>query len=193
MARNSSIKQLPDKLLAQVNFLLTEKGWTIDQVVDYLSEAGHPVSRSAVGRYKQNVDKLGERLRQSREITEALVREIGPHARDGKQGRLLVEILRNLVFDQLAKQMDGEGEDMVTQDFFFLGKALKEMAQAARLDQDFDSKIREKIREEEREKAQKEVAGKVASAGRKAGLSKDVLEQMTQHVFGVTESGKASS
>jgi len=153
----SSLKTLPPAVLAQVNFMITEGGWTIDQIVGYLSEAGHPRSRSAVGRHARNVNEVAAKLRESREVVDALVREMGPQATEGKHGRLLVEILRKLAFDSLLKKMDGEGEDLESQDFFFFAKAMKELSSSVRLEQDYVHKERDRIRAEEAEKLERGV------------------------------------
>ena len=59
-------------------------------------------------------------------------------------------MLRKLVYDHLEAQLlegeDGEGLD--NQGVFFLAKSLKEMSQAARLEQDFEAKVRERVQKE---------------------------------------------
>lgn len=189
MPRPSTIKQLPEKIRAQVDFMLTEGGWTIDQVVDYLAEAGHPRSRSAVGRYKQNLDQVAAKLRESREVVDALVQELGPEAREGKHGRLLVEILRKLAFDSLLKQMDSDDPAMEPGDFFFLAKALREMSAATRLDQDFEEKLRSQVMKEAARKL--ETAEQEARRAGEKGLSAERLAQLRREFLGVRDAGDA--
>lgn len=191
MPRPSTIKQLPEKIRAQVDFMLTEGGWTIDQVVDYLAEAGHPRSRSAVGRYKQNLDQVAAKLRESREVVDALVQELGPEAREGKHGRLLVEILRKLAFDSLLKQMDSDDPAMEPGDFFFLAKALREMSAATRLDQDFEEKLRSQVMKEAARKL--ETAEQEARRAGEKGLSAERLAQLRREFLGVRDAGDARS
>jgi len=171
---------LPEKIKAQVNFLLHEGNWTIDQVVEYLKEAGHPRSRSAVGRHKQHISQWSEKLKQSREITDTLVQEIGPAATDGKHGRLLAECVRSLVFDHLSKKVE-DGEETDAQDFFFLSKALKELSQGIRHDQDFEDKLRQRIEAEQRRK----VADEAATAATEHGLSEGTVEAIKSKILGV--------
>lgn len=164
MSQRSSLTQLPEKILAQVNFMLTDGGWTIADVVEYLSEAGHPKSKSAVGRYKLKLDRVAVRLRESREITDALVRDLGEASAQGKQGRLLVEMARSLVFDLLMKLQDEEAE-LDTKDVAFLGKGLAELGKALRLDQDFEDRIVERAAKEAREAAAAAVQETVGEMG----------------------------
>ena len=177
----SSIKTLPDAVLKQVNAALAAGRLTLDDIAAMLRQAGHPRSRSALGRYKKQLDRVGAQLRQSREITEALVAELGPAAGDGKQGRLLVEILRKIVMDQLVDRLDDEGGGLEPRDVMFLGRALKELSQSTRLDQDFDVKNAERIAKHERDKAVKAVE-KVARGG---GLDPATLKRVREEIYGV--------
>lgn len=185
MAAKSSIKTLPKPILAEVNRLLTDELATIDEVVAHLEELGHRRSRSAVGRYKQDIDKVAEKLRRSREIAGALVKEIGPAAAEGKTGRLLVEVLQSIAFDHLMHQADSDapGTPMESQDFFFLAKALKEMASAQKIEVDRELTIRKEVA--------KELLGKVEEAAAEAsesgepGLSAERLAQLREDFLGV--------
>jgi len=174
----------PPAILAQVNFMVAEGEWTIDDIVAYLADAQQPRSRSAVGRHAQKVEKAARRLRESRQITEAVVAEMGDAAVAGKQGRLLVEITRTLVFDMLDKFEDGA---MDPQSVAFLGKGLKDLAAAARHDQEFESKIRAQVAQEEREKALaavEEVAAE-AVANNEPGFSAETVDAIRRQIMGV--------
>ena len=166
MGRKSSLRRLPPEILQEVNRLLSEGRATLAEILEHLRGMGvETVSLSALGRQKQKIDKVAAKLRQSREIVDALVEKAGPSAAEGKQGRLLVQMLRKLVYDHLEAQLlegeDGEGLD--NQGVFFLAKSLKEMSQAARLEQDFEAKVRERV--------QKETVKAVEDSAREAGLS----------------------
>lgn len=156
MGRKSTLRRLQPEIQAEINRILSEGRLTLDELLEHLRGIGvEGLSRSALGRQKQKIDKIAAKLRQSREMTEALVREIGPAVEEGQQGRLLVEVLRRLVFDHLEKRLtseDEESQDIDNQGFFFLAKAIKEMSQANRLDQDFEAKVRERIQKETEKK-----------------------------------------
>ena len=77
MGRPSSIDQLPEEIRAEIG-RLRGMGWTIDQILEKLRELlDSAPSRSALGRHIAGMDKLGERMRRSRQVAEALVRELG--------------------------------------------------------------------------------------------------------------------
>ncbi|MDE1149709.1 MAG: DUF3486 family protein [Azospirillaceae bacterium] len=143
MAKQSSLKSLPPKVLDQVNKMIGAGGWTFDDLVEYLAEAGHPRSRSSIARYGKNYGAVAAKLREGREVTAMLVEEMGPQAAEGRQGRLLVEILRRVASDRLMQQLADGGQDADTKDLMMLARMLKDMSAAARYDQDFETKARE--------------------------------------------------
>lgn len=191
MPRPSSLKSLPPGILAAVNRLLAEETATLDEIVAKLEELGHPRSRSALGRHSLRIKRVGRRLRQSREITEALAREMGDAATQGRQGRVMVELARTLVFDMIerltdideaAGTVDDDGNPrqpvINPRDAAFLGKGLAELSRALRYDQDFETKVREAVREEERERA----AAAVKKGGERAGLSAEALRLIEEEL-----------
>ena len=180
MPRKSSIKSLPEDVLARLNFLLAEDAMTLDELVAWLDGRGHPRSRSALGRHKKNVERAAARLRQSREMTAALARELPEAAMQGQQGRMIVEMARSLLFDMLM-QMDDDALD--PKSAAFIGKAAVELSRALRLDQDFETKIREQAAREEREKAAK-AAG---AAAIEAGLSDEAADLIRRRILGVRD------
>lgn len=180
MSQKSSIKTLPADILARLNFLLSEDAVTLDQVVAWLDEIGHPRSRSAVHRHKQTSEKVAARLRQSREITEAVARELGDSATQGKQGRLLVEMTRAHVFDFLMELEEGA---LDPQSIAYLGKGLAELGRALRFDQDFELKLRELVARELVAKLDGAVE-QAARAGEK-GLSTERIAQLRRDFLGV--------
>ncbi len=189
MPRKSSIKSLPSEILTEVNHLLGDDLATLDEIVAQLQGMGHERSRSALGRHKQQLDKVASKLRRSREMANALVKEIGPDAAEGKTGRMLVEILQSLAFDFLMKRAGDDGgdeqEDMVALDFARIGKALKDMASAQKIDVDRELKIRQETAKKASETAEKAVK----EVGRKHGfkLPKEALTAIREQVYGIVD------
>lgn len=179
MGRKSSLRRLPPEILQEVNRLLSEGRFTLDELLEHLRGMGvETVSRSALGRQKQRIDKVAAKLRQSREITASLVQELGANSTEGEQGRLLVETLRGMIYDHLeARIVEGELGD--PKSFMALARTLKDMAQANRLDQDFEAKVRERV--------QKETVRAVEDATREAGLSAETVEAIKSRILGVKD------
>lgn len=189
MTRTSTIKSLPPDILAEVNRLLGDELATLDEIVSRLRDMGHERSRSALGRHKQNLDKVAAKLRRSREMADALVKEIGPDATEGKTGRMLVEILQSLAFDFLMKRAgddESTGEDreeMVALDFARIGKALKDMAAAQKIDLDREVKIRREAADQA--VAATEKAAERVEKERGVKLDADTLRVIREEIYGI--------
>ena len=86
MARKSSIDLLPAEIRDALNDLLRDPAISqlkATQRVNELLEAEgqEPVSKSAVNRYSQRMDAIGEKMRQSRQIADMWIGKLGnqPH------------------------------------------------------------------------------------------------------------------
>ena len=89
-------------------------------------------------------------------------------------------MLHLLGYDHLEKNLLSEEDDGPDNEgFFFLAKAIKEMSQAARLEQDFETKIRDRV--------QKETVKAVESSAREAGLSAETVEAIKSRILGVKD------
>lgn len=177
MGRKSTLRRLPPEIQTEINRILSEGRLTLDELLEHLRSIGvEGVSRSALGRQKQKIDKMAANLRQSREMAEALIREVGPSAAEGEHGRLLVSSLRGMMLNYLAQAEEGDADP---KSFMALARSLKDMAQANRLDQDFEAKVRERI--------QKETVKAVEDSAREAGLSAETVEAIKSRILGVKD------
>ena len=184
MPRKSSVRKLPKEFRSEVDRLLRDGRHTLDEILAHLRTLGNgDISRSALGRYKKDFDTVAKRLRESREVVEQLTVELGPQVTEGRHGRLLVESLRALTFDVLLPKLHGEETD--TKELFFLAQSIKAMSQAARQDQDFETKIREQAAAE----AKRSAASAAEDVGREQGLSAQTVEAIKASILGVAEAG----
>lgn len=166
--------------LAEFQRLLATGRLTIDGLTIWLEGKGYEISRSAVGRYAQRFEEIAADLRESRQMTEGLVAELGDAAAQGKQGRLLVELARTLVFRLMTKLRE-DGASVSTKDVAMLGKGLAELARALRLDQDFETKVAERAAREERERN----AQTAATAAVDAGASEEQVAFIRAKILGI--------
>lgn len=161
MGRKSSLRRLPEEILEEVNRLLSGNRATLDEILSHLRGLGvDQVSRSALGRHKQRLDKVLDRLRQSREIADTIAQKLGPDAVEGRQGRALVQLLSALAGDYLMRRLDSPEDDMEAKELMALARAVKDASQASRYSQDYELKIREQV--------EKEVKSKLEAAARQA-------------------------
>lgn len=168
MPRQSTIKRLPMKVRDRIGQLL-DQGRTLDEIMDHLAAMEVEVSRSALGRYKQHIDKVSERIRRSREVAEALVRNFG-EAPESKTARLNIELMHGVIQDILSQAPEGEDNEGVTltldpKDAMMLAKGLDHLASASKKDADLLDKLKEQAR--------KEAAEAVDAVAEKQGLSQE--------------------
>jgi len=181
MARPSSIDRLPDQVREQIG-ALRRQGSTIDEIMAKLGEllaGAETPSRSALGRHVKRIDVLGDRIRASREMANALVDRLGDDG-ENKMLRLNAELLQSALMDLLVSE-DGEPVTLEAKDAAFLATALQRIAGATKTDADLTLKIRE-----EAERKAKVAAVKAAeTVGRERGLSSDTIQAIRAQILGV--------
>ena len=178
MGRKSSIKLLPSDLRDQVNKMLAED-WSLDDIVEARKEAGHPRSRSALGRYKKKIDAVAEKMEESRVAAEALASEIGADNLQSKQARVLVELFQSFLFRGLISRMENKDKDEAAsaKDAMMLARAIKDAVSAQKIDAERELKIRREVADKAADAAE--------SAAREAGLSAERAKDIREKVLGV--------
>lgn len=188
MPRPSTIDLLPEHLREQIKAWINDPGITqlsvVDRtnaIIDTINDArpdGEPlphVSRSSVNRYAQRYARIGEKMRQSREVASHLM--AGIEFDDSSQvDKLIQESVRTLIFD-VSSQM-AESDDPVSP------KVITQLALATKRLQDAGI-VREKreraIRQDEREAA----AEKVEALGKSNGLTADTVAAIKAEILGL--------
>jgi hypothetical protein len=180
MGRVSSVKLLTKELRELISDL-HDGGVTLDQILAKLRELGvDSISRSALARYTVDIDKVGERLRRSRDMAEVLVKGLGK-APESQTAQLNLELMHSALFDLLAGGEDGEGLQLDPKEAAFLAGALKDLAGAQKTQADFVFKVRQ-----ETAKAVKtEVATAVDSIARQQGLTAETVMAIKAKILGV--------
>lgn len=167
MGRTGKVRRLPPELREQLHAML-DAGHTLDETTAHLKSLGADVSRSGLGRYKQQVDKVAQRLRESRNMADAIMDRMGAQAATGKSGAALIEMLTTLTSDYLLRRLDDPDAEVEVDELRALARAVKERAQAARATQDYDVKLREAARREAEEDLKKAVDAAAREGGPKA-------------------------
>jgi hypothetical protein len=172
-----------DKLPAEIRdaaYGLLRAGKTVDEILAHLQGLGADVSRSGVGRWKKTAEKSMQALKRAQALGEGWAKSLTEDP-EGKVGRLLIELGKTAVLDNMLAQSD-DGEDgaetrpIDTKDLYFLSAAVKNYESAGNL-----NIAREiKIRKEAVEKAAKAVES-VAKAG---GMTADTIAKLRAAVIG---------
>lgn len=143
----STVKRLPQPVRDEIHSLL-DNGRTLDEIIAHLRALGvDQVSRSALGRYAKNFNAVVERVRRSREIADALVRNFGQED-ESKAARANIEMMHAVVSNMLLHvgdddSEDGQGLSLDAKQAQALSSAMANLARARRLDQDAIIKARE--------------------------------------------------
>ena len=188
MGRRSVIDRLPAEIRELIGKLRTQDGRTIDEILAKLRELEVDVSRSALGRHVQVLDRLGEQLRRSRALAEGLARGLGDRPADAVT-RANIELMHDAVFGLLQDAALGEGEEgeqlraMVRNPkaAALLAETLERLVKASRHNVAFVEAIEKRVAEATR----KQAGEAVAQAARARGLSAETAEAIKAAVFGV--------
>ncbi|MDN7351776.1 DUF3486 family protein [Acetobacter senegalensis] len=187
MARPSSIDQLEPEIRDEIG-RLRGNGHTLDEILAALRELDVTnISRSALGRHVQSMEKIGQKLRHSRNIAEALVRQLGD-APASRSAQLNIELLHSVILDlNLASDGDADGDGLAAlrgnpEGIMLLSKAIDHLTKSAKADIENQKAIEERVEA----RVRKETDGKLKDAMKKQGLSKDVAEQIRKQVLGLS-------
>ncbi|GGG30892.1 hypothetical protein GCM10010964_18530 [Caldovatus sediminis] len=197
MPRPSSISRLPPEIRAEIG-RLREAGRTIDEILAHLRAMDVAVSRSALGRHVKGLAELGEKLRRSRAVAEALVRQLG-EAPESRTARLNIELLHTAILDLFMKAgegeeegVDGEGRAALAGNpmgAMLLAKALEHLTKASRHDQEFIEKVEARAAA----RAKREAAAAVDAVARERGLSAEMAAAIKAGIFGVRAAPTAAA
>lgn len=186
MPKVSTIERLPPDILEQLHTLLRDPRVTqLDataRINAILAEDGIEarVSKSAVNRYAVRMDEVGERLRESRALSEMWIAKLGA-APQGQVGHLVNEILRTLAFDLSLKLQDG---DLDAESMPGTIKMLKEMSLSVmRLERASSENV--KREQEIREQVKREAVDAFEKVARKGGLTAATKENFRRELLGI--------
>lgn len=178
MARKSSVKLLPPKILAEVNAAI-KRGSTLDEIVAMLQKLGQDISRSAMGRYSKDFAGMAAREREMTAIAEAFGKEFGDA--DNQQTRLMIHLLRSVITRAVMPMASGEDIELTGKQLADLARAVKDVTSASKTQVDREAKIRD-----EEKKRVKDLAAKAADeAGRKAGASPETIARIRAEILGI--------
>lgn len=191
MNKRSTIDRLPAEVRELIGRLRGD-GRTIDEILAKLRELDAPdaqaISRSALGRHVKQLDAIGEELRRSRGIAEALVARFGD-APESRTARLNIELMHGLVMKSVISG-DGETVALDPQEVMFLAQALQKLSAAAKQDVEREVKLREVITREVKNRARDAVDEKLAAVegelGSKPGMAA-ALKRIREDVYGIFE------
>lgn len=186
--QQSSIDLLPDEVRDQLNELLRDRRVTqkdaVARINQILDELDHPerLSKSAVNRYAIRMEKIGKRMRESREVADALVGKLGSQPQ-GQIGNMVNEILRSVSFDLSLNLSDGEIDEENAPAIVSMLKDLAlttmRLEKAANLNVEREKEIRQQ--------AMQEAAAAVEKISKKGGLTSETVQAIRSEILGISQ------
>ena len=184
--RPSSIDGLPEAAREALHAWLRDPGITQKEAAErtntLLEELGLPerVTRQSVNRYDLRMRAVGEKLRQSRQVSEAWIAKLGS-APGGKLGHLVTEMLRSLAFELTLKLDGAELNEETLPGVVEAAGRISLMAQRLERSSEISSRRERQIKRE----AAEEMAAKVnkeTKAGRK--MSPERVREIVREIYG---------
>lgn len=183
MPRKNKIKRLPAAERRFVEKLLREDRLTLSEMLAAIRREfpGAEVSRSGLGRYKQQVDELAGRMRDIQAAGTALVAELGEDPHD-RGGQLLVQAVTTLATHAALKANDAaEDEELSIKEIAQLARGARAVMETRKM----SLAERQQIAKEAREALQREQAEQLAAVQKAGGLSAKAAETIRKQILGV--------
>jgi len=180
VGRKSTLSQMPPEVTERLNALLNDGSYTQKQVVSWLNEyliaiRQQPViTERIVNRYAAKMEKIGSRLKQSREVASMWIGKLGNEPQ-GQVGQLLNEVVRNLAFDTAMSLSDTE-EPVDPKLIKELAIAIEKLEKAA--------SDNEKRAAQIRQQARAEAAEELTSELKNDGISVEVEQSIKRILLG---------
>ena len=181
MARKSSIALLPKDIRDALHALLHDPAVgqveTAQRVNALLEAEGHEtrVSKSAVNRYSMRMDKIGAKMRQSREIADMWIGKLGSQPQ-GQVGKLLNEFTRTMAFETALSLSESE-DPLPPKMLKDLALAIKHLEEAATVNDKREAEIRKQ--------ATVDAADAVESVAKAQGLTREGVKAIKEQILGI--------
>jgi hypothetical protein len=177
----SSIEMLPEDIKQLLDEMLRDKKVTQKAIVDAvnakLAAAGIPdeITKSSLNRYSTNMETVGGRIRDAREIAEVWTAKLGDKP-TGDVSNLLIEMLRSIAFETTMRMT--EGDDPVSPGLIKeLALGIQRLENAAMLTTKREKEIRQAFAQQAAAAIEKKTAG--------AGMSRTTIDEIKKEILGI--------
>ncbi|EXI62217.1 hypothetical protein MHD_10225 [Mannheimia granulomatis] len=179
MAPRSSIEKLPEDVRHWLERALTENGFSgYIELENLLKEKGFVISKSAIHRYGQKIERRFKAIKQSTEAARIIAE--GAEDKDDKRSEALMGMLQSSLFEALVEIEDAQSEEMSPMEKFqalsFAGKNIASLIQASTKLKTYQAEVKQRA-----EQAAKDVEKVV----KKGGLSDDVANEIRRKILGI--------
>lgn len=171
-SQSKIIRELPPELVQAVNDLLVNEHLTYQEITDFLTEQGHSISRSSVGRYGKNFLSKMEKLKIVREQAKTIIET------QGDQAPMALADAGNQVAMQLLLEELLKRDDLGSADTLKLINSLALLERSGAIRERLKLTMRKKVDE-----AVRDIESKAAK-----NMSTEDLAHIKQVLYGLVES-----
>lgn len=186
MASRSTVEKLPEEVRRWLERSLTESGFSgYAELENLLREQGYVISKSAIHRYGQKIEK---RFGAIRAATEA-ARMLTEGAEDDQDARseAVIALIQTELFESIVQlQEAGEEEIDPKKRVELLSKVAKNIATLSRASvnlKKFQADVRERIKREAREELIREQREKLDELGKTGSISQEALATVIKAAY----------
>lgn len=181
--RRSKVQMLPEQLKAELDQMLRDGRLSQQEVLDVINQQiesnGLPedakISQSGLSRYATRMEKIGAKIRQSREVAEVWTAKLGNQP-TSEVGKLLQEVVRTMAFDTSMHMSESE-EPIEPKALSQMALAIQRVEQAAMTSHKREKEIRKAFAEEAANAVSEELRGQ-------DGMSEQLEDRIRQVLLG---------
>ncbi|EHK89828.1 DUF3486 family protein [Aggregatibacter actinomycetemcomitans] len=180
--RASKVDLLPPDIKTRLAMMLRDKMFSqaeiLEEINDLIRDCGLPetalLSKTGLNRYASKMEKMGAKIRESREIAEIWTKQFGENQKTDI-GKLLMETVKIIAFDKamMVGQSDEVDPGVINQ----LALVAHRIEQAQSISEERERKIRKEMAQLAAETAEKVVV--------QAGLSADTVRTIKEQILGI--------
>lgn len=179
MAKRGIIATLPEEVRRAFELKLAENGFgNYTELTEWLNEQGYEISRAAVHRYGQKVQRRFESIRASTEAARLIAE--GASDEGDTRSEALMAMLQTELFDALVAIGEMPSEELGALDRFDVmaagAKKISGLISASTRLKEYQAKVKAKVAA---------AAEDVAKQAKKGGLSDEAAEAIRKQILGI--------
>ena len=179
MGRQSSITALPEPVRDALNRELAARNFSgYEALEDWLREQGFEISKSAIHRYGQKIERRMAAIKASTEAAKLITESAGDD--QDARSEAVIALVQTEMFDSIIAIQEADDEELSAEDRLgLMSKAAKNIAtltRASLAQKEYKTKVQAKAAE---------VADKAARLASKGGMSPDAAAEIRKMILGI--------
>lgn len=179
MGRESSVTALPQEVREALNQELAARNFTgYAELEDWLRGQGFEISKSAIHRYGQKIERRMAAIKASTEAAKFIVDAAGDDA--DARSEAVIALVQTEMFDSIIAIQEASDEDLSAEDRLGMmsaaAKNIAALTRASLAQKEFKTKVLARAQE---------AAEKVAKLAKKGGMSAAAVDEIKRSILGI--------